>query len=84
MRGETSRQAFPFRHVSDESMLHRVIGGPGTMIFASTVAAVVTAVAAVLAVIPPFDEYLRSRRSRLGRHRKVRRHHIAVRDRADP
>ena len=45
---------------------------------------VVTAVAAVLAVIPPFDEYLRSRRSRLGRHRKVRRHHIAVRDRADP
>jgi hypothetical protein len=45
----------------------RVTRGVGFMIFASTFAAVVTAVAAVLTAIPPFAEYLRSCQARRGR-----------------
>ena len=48
----------------------RVTRGVGFMIFASTLAAVVIAVAAVLTAIPPFAEYLRSCRARRGRDRK--------------
>jgi hypothetical protein len=47
-----------------------VTRGDGFMVFASILAAVVTAVAAVLTAIPPFAEYLRSCRARRGRDRK--------------
>ena len=57
--------------VIDEPRLLHEIGRDRSMIFASTFAAVATAVVAVLTAVPPFAEYLRTCRSRRGRHRKV-------------
>jgi hypothetical protein len=57
--------------VIDEPRLLREIGRARSMVFASTFAAVATAAGAVLTAIPPFAEYLRTCRSRRGRHRKL-------------